>query len=44
MPKGVLWHHDDAFFAMFGGGIYAFDPVTAPAQLAENAQAATAWT
>src|SRR5207248_3236385 len=23
MPKGVMWRHDDAFFAMFGGGNYA---------------------
>jgi len=44
MPKGVMWRHDDAFFAMFGGGRYAFDPVTSPAELADNARAAAEWT
>ena len=38
MPKGVLWRHDDAFFAMFGGGNYAFDPVQSPEELAETAR------
>src|SRR5437763_5420693 len=38
MPKGVLWRHDDAFFAMFGGGNYAFDPVKTPDELAEKAR------
>jgi acyl-CoA synthetase (AMP-forming)/AMP-acid ligase II len=38
MPKGVLWRHDDAFFAMFGGGNYAFDPVKTPEELAEKAR------
>ncbi|MCU1450486.1 MAG: acyl-CoA synthetase [Acidimicrobiales bacterium] len=44
MPKGVLWRHDDAFFAMFGGGNYSFDPVTSPEQLAEQARNAGEWT
>jgi acyl-CoA synthetase (AMP-forming)/AMP-acid ligase II len=44
MPKGVLWRHDDAFFAMFGGGNYAAEPVASPEQLATQAQAAGEWT
>ena len=44
MPKGVLWRHDDAFFAMFGGGNYSFDPVQSPEQLAEQARNAGEWT
>src|SRR5437763_6639328 len=43
MPKGVLWRHDDAFFAMFGGGNYAFDPVKTPEELAEKAKTAPEW-
>src|SRR3954471_3488999 len=43
MPKGVLWRHDDAFFAMFGGGNYAFDPVKTPEELAEKAKTAAEW-
>ncbi|MBV9285310.1 MAG: acyl-CoA synthetase [Acidimicrobiia bacterium] len=43
MPKGVMWRHDDAFFAMFGGGRYAFDPVESPDELADNARAAAEW-
>ncbi len=43
MPKGVMWRHDDAFFAMFGGGRYAFDPVQSPDELAENARNAAEW-
>src|SRR5207247_1375763 len=44
MPKGVLWRHDDAFFAMFGGGAYAAEPVATPQQLADQARAAGEWT
>ncbi|MBV8234276.1 MAG: acyl-CoA synthetase [Acidimicrobiia bacterium] len=44
MPKGVMWRHDDAFFAMFGGGRYAGDPVASPEELADNARAAADWT
>src|SRR3954470_18237367 len=44
MPKGVMWRHDDAFFAMFGGGKYAFEPVQSPDELADNARAAAEWT
>jgi 3-oxocholest-4-en-26-oate---CoA ligase len=44
MPKGVMWRHDDAFFAMFGGGRYAFEPVQSPDELADNARAAAEWT
>jgi fatty-acyl-CoA synthase len=40
----VLWRHDDAFFAMFGGGNYSFDPVTSPEQLADQARNAGEWT
>jgi acyl-CoA synthetase (AMP-forming)/AMP-acid ligase II len=43
MPKGVLWRHDDAFFAMFGGGNYAFDPVKTPDELADKARTAPEW-
>lgn len=38
-PKGVLWRHEDAFFAIFGGGNYAGEPVSSEGELAENARA-----
>ncbi|MBV8161333.1 MAG: acyl-CoA synthetase [Acidimicrobiia bacterium] len=44
MPKGVLWRHDDAFFAMFGGGNYAFEPVKTPEELADKARTAAEFT
>jgi acyl-CoA synthetase (AMP-forming)/AMP-acid ligase II len=38
MPKGVLWHHKDIFFAAMGGGdpFSLGDHITAPEQLAER--------
>src|SRR5438105_1662869 len=36
MPKGVIWRHEDAFFALFGGGDYAGEPVTSPDALVEK--------
>jgi acyl-CoA synthetase (AMP-forming)/AMP-acid ligase II len=38
-PKGVIWRHEDAFFAVFGGGNYAGDPVASEGELAEKAAA-----
>ena len=35
MPKGVMWRHEDVFFACFGGGNY-FDPISTPEQIADN--------
>ena len=36
MPKGVMWRHEDIFFAAMGGGNY-FEPITEPEQIAINA-------
>jgi len=38
MPKGVMWHHRDIFFASMGGGDsdQTQGPITAPAQLVER--------
>ncbi|HVM40886.1 MAG TPA: acyl-CoA synthetase [Acidimicrobiia bacterium] len=36
-PKGVIWRHEDAFFAVFGGGNYAGEPVGSEEELAEKA-------
>ena len=36
MPKGVMWRHEDIFFASFGGGNY-YEPITTPEQIAESA-------
>ena len=36
MPKGLMWRHEDAFFALFGGGDYAGEPVTSPDALVEK--------
>ncbi|MCB0958930.1 MAG: acyl-CoA synthetase [Acidimicrobiales bacterium] len=43
MPKGVVWRHEDVFYAL-GGGIDAYtnERVTTPTQLAEKAAAAEA--
>lgn len=38
-PKGVVWRHEDAFFAAFGGGNYAGAPVDSEVGLAEAARA-----
>jgi acyl-CoA synthetase (AMP-forming)/AMP-acid ligase II len=36
-PKGVLWRHEDAFFACFGGGDpMRMSPVTRPEELADH--------
>jgi 3-oxocholest-4-en-26-oate---CoA ligase len=34
-PKGVVWRHEDAFFAVFGGGNYAGEPVDSEEALGE---------
>lgn len=39
-PKGVIWRHEDAFFAVFGGGNYAGEPVASREELAEKVAAA----
>ena len=36
MPKGVVWRHEDIFFAALGGG--GQPPITAPDELAERAE------
>ncbi len=38
MPKGVLWRHDDIFFAAMGGGdpLQLGDHITAPEELVER--------
>ncbi|MFT5221905.1 MAG: acyl-CoA synthetase (AMP-forming)/AMP-acid ligase II [Glaciecola sp.] len=35
MPKGVMWRHEDIFFAGMGGGNPVGEPVTRPDELAE---------
>ena len=44
MPKGVLWRHEDIFFAAMGGGdpLSLGDHVTAPEELVEPGPAARA--
>jgi 3-oxocholest-4-en-26-oate---CoA ligase len=37
MPKGVVWRHDDAFFALLGGGNYGGEPIATPDELARKA-------
>jgi acyl-CoA synthetase (AMP-forming)/AMP-acid ligase II len=37
MPKGVMWRHEDIFFAGLQGGAPGGEPISAPEQLAENA-------
>jgi acyl-CoA synthetase (AMP-forming)/AMP-acid ligase II len=39
MPKGVMWRHEDLFFAGLGGGNPAGDPVEKPEEVAVNAAA-----
>jgi len=36
-PKGVMWHHEDVFFAGLQGGVPGGDPIETPEQLAANA-------
>ncbi|MGH9136984.1 MAG: AMP-binding protein [Acidimicrobiales bacterium] len=36
-PKGVVWRHEDAFYACFGGGDYLRrNPITAPEELLDR--------
>jgi acyl-CoA synthetase (AMP-forming)/AMP-acid ligase II len=39
MPKGVMWRHEDVFFAGLQGGNPGGPDITAPEQLAQNAAA-----
>jgi acyl-CoA synthetase (AMP-forming)/AMP-acid ligase II len=39
MPKGVMWRHEDFFYACCLGGSL-FDPISEPAEIARNAQPA----
>jgi len=34
MPKGVVWRHEDIFFAAMGGGGFGKPPITTPEELA----------
>lgn len=36
MPKGVVWRHEDMFFAGMGGGNPTAEPVSSPEELAER--------
>src|SRR5690606_6901192 len=36
MPKGVMWRHEDVFFAGLQGGRPGDDPIERPEQLAEH--------
>ena len=36
MPKGVMWRHEDMFFAGMGGGNPVAEPVSSPEELAER--------
>lgn len=36
MPKGVVWRHEDIFFAGMGGGNPVGEPVTRPEEIAER--------
>jgi 3-oxocholest-4-en-26-oate---CoA ligase len=36
MPKGVMWRHEDIFFAGMGGGSPVEEPVKAPEELAQR--------
>ncbi|MCU1351393.1 MAG: AMP-dependent synthetase, partial [Acidimicrobiales bacterium] len=37
-PKGVMWRHQDVFFAALGGGNPGGEPVTKPEEVAERAR------
>ncbi len=39
MPKGVMWRHEDFFYACCMGGS-VFDPISEPAEMARNVQPA----
>jgi acyl-CoA synthetase (AMP-forming)/AMP-acid ligase II len=36
MPKGVMWRHEDIFFAAMGGGNYSGPGIETPEQIADN--------
>jgi acyl-CoA synthetase (AMP-forming)/AMP-acid ligase II len=36
MPKGVMWRHEDIFFAAMGGGNYGGPGIERPEQIADN--------
>ena len=38
LPKGVIWRHEDVFFAGLQGGRPGGDPISRPEELAENAK------
>jgi len=38
MPKGVMWRHEDVFYAGLQGGSMTGQPIEKPEQLAENAK------
>ncbi|MCA1833376.1 MAG: acyl-CoA synthetase [Actinomycetota bacterium] len=38
MPKGVMWRHEDLFFAALGGGNPTMDPISKPEEQAEIAR------
>lgn len=41
MPKGVVWRHEDAFYACFGGGDWMrANPITEPAEIIDRIQPA----
>ena len=37
MPKGVMWRHEDAFFAVAGGGGMGGPPISSPEEIATKA-------
>jgi len=37
MPKGVVWRHEDLFFAALGGAYAVGEPITAPTDIARRA-------
>ena len=36
MPKGVMWRHEDLFFAALGGGGWGQPPITTPEEIVER--------
>ena len=38
LPKGVMWRHEDIFFAAFGGGNPGGAPITEPGEIVERAK------
>ena len=37
-PKGVVWHHEDLFFAALGGATNGMSPITTPEEIADRCQ------